>query len=83
MLAPILFSTCCYLALATQASFFVEFPTCVAENSAHAGSVILDRILSLDPGFIADNSALHVPFYDLSILLQSNRRVTKIATFIS
>ena len=28
--------------------FFAEFPTCVAENSAHAGSVILDCILSLD-----------------------------------
>ena len=60
-----------------------SFPTCVTENSAYAGSVILDRILSLDPGYIADNSALHVPFYDISILLQSNLRVTKIATFIS
>ena len=56
---------------------FAEFPTCVAENSAHAGSVILDCILSLDSGFIDDNSALHVPFCDLSTLLQSNPRVTK------
>ena len=56
---------------------FAEFPTCVAENSAHAGSVILDCILSLDSGFIDDNSALHVPFCDLSTLLQSNLRVTK------
>ena len=57
--------------------FFAEFPVCVAENSAHAGSVILDCILSLDSGFIDDNSALHVPFCDLSTLLQSNPRVTK------
>ena len=56
---------------------FTEFPTCVTENSAHAGSVILDCILSLDSGFIDDNSALHVPFCDLSTLLQSNPRVTK------
>ena len=35
---------------------FAEFPTCVAKNSAHAGSVILDCILSLDSGFIDDNS---------------------------
>ena len=56
---------------------FAEFPTCVTENSAHAGSVILDCILSLDSGFIVDNSALHVPFCDLSSLLQSNPRVTK------
>ena len=57
--------------------FFAEFPLCVAENSAHAGSVILDWILSLDSGFIDDNSALHVPFCDLSTLLQSNPRVKK------
>ena len=57
--------------------FFAEFPLCVAENSAHAGSVILDCILSLDSGFIDDNSALHVLFYDLSTLLQSNPRVPK------
>ena len=57
--------------------FFAEFPFCVAENSAHAGSVILDCILSLDSGFIDDNSALHVPFCDLSTLLQSNPRVKK------
>ena len=57
--------------------FFAEFPLCVAENSAHAGSVILDWILSLDSGFIDDNSALHVLFCDLSTLLQSNPRVTK------
>ena len=56
---------------------FAEFPTCVNENSAHAGSLILDCILSLDSGFIVDNSALHVPFCDLSTLLQSNPRVTK------
>ena len=56
---------------------FAEFPTCVAENSAHDGSVILDCILSLDSGFVDDNSALHVPFFDLSTLLQSNPRVTK------
>ena len=57
--------------------FFAEFPLCVAENSAHAGSVILDWILSLDSGFIDDNSALHVLFCDLSTLLQSNPRVPK------
>ena len=56
---------------------FAEFPTCVAENSAHAGSVILDSVLSLDSGFIDDNSASHVPFCDLCTLLQSNTRVTK------
>ena len=60
-----------------QVIFFAEFPVCVAENSAHAGSVILDCILSLDSGFIVDNSVLHVPFCDLSTLLQSNPRVTK------
>ena len=54
-----------------------KFPTCVTENSAHAGSVILDCILSLDSGFIVDNSALHVPFCDLPTLLKSNPRVTK------
>ena len=57
--------------------FFAEFPLCFAENSAHAGSVIMDWILSLDSGFIDDNSALHVLFCDLSTLLQSNPRVTK------
>ena len=62
---------------------FAEFPTCVAENSAHAGSVILDCILSLDSGFIDDNSALHVPFCDLSTLLQSNLRVTKMLLLIA
>ena len=56
---------------------FAEFLTCVAKNSAHAGSVILDCILSLDSGFIDDNSISHVPFWDLSTLLQSNLRVTK------
>ena len=38
---------------------FAEFPTCVAENSAHA---------PLDSGFIDDNSAFHVPFCNLSTL---------------
>ena len=57
--------------------FFAEFPVCVAENSAHAGSVILDCILPLDSGFIDDNSAFHVPFCDLSTRLQSNPGVTK------
>ena len=47
---------------------FAEFPTCVAENSAHA---------PLDSGFIDDNSAFHVPFCDLSTRLQSNPGVTK------
>ena len=56
---------------------FAEFPSCVAENSAHAGSVILDCTLSLKLGFIVDNSVLHVPFYDLSTLLQSHPTVTK------
>ena len=56
---------------------FAEFLTCVVKNSAHAGSVILDCILSLDSGFIDDNSISHVPFWDLSTLLQSNLRVTK------
>ena len=56
---------------------WAEFLTCVAENSAHASSVILDCILSLDSGFIDDNSALHVPFCNLSTLLHSNPRVTK------
>ena len=64
-------------------SIFAEFPTCVAENCAHAGSVILDCILSLDSGFIGDNSALHVPFCDLSSLLQSNLRVTKMLHLIA
>ena len=62
---------------------FAEFPTCVAENSAHAGSVILDCILSLDSGFIDDNSALHVPFCDLSTLLQSNPGVTKMSHLLA
>ena len=57
---------------------FTEFPSCVAENSAHAGSVILDCTLSLNLGFIVDNSVLHVPIYDLSTLLQSHPTVTKI-----
>ena len=35
-------------------SSFAGFPTCFAQNSAHAGSVILDCILSLDSGFIDD-----------------------------
>ena len=61
---------------------FAEFPTYVTENSAYSGSVILDCTLSLDSGFIVDNSALHVPFYDLSILFQSDLRVSKIVTFI-
>ena len=56
---------------------FAEFSSCIAENSAHAGSVILNHILSLDSGFIDDNSALHDLFCDLSTLLQSNLRVTK------
>ena len=56
---------------------FAEFPSWVAENSAHAGSVILDCILSLDSGFIDDNSALHVPFCNLSTPLHSNPRITK------
>ena len=60
-----------------QVIFFAEFPVCVAENSAHAGSVILDCILSLDSGITDDNSALHVPFCDLSTLFQSNLMVTK------
>ena len=56
---------------------FAEFLTCVAENSAHAGSVSLDCILPLDSGFIDDNSTFHVPFCDLSTRLQSNPGVTK------
>ena len=67
----------------TLCSIFAEFPICVTENSAHAGSVILDCILSLDSGFIFDNSASQVPFHDLSILFQSNPRVTKKFTYIS
>ena len=63
----------CYL-------LFAEFPTCVAENSAQAGSVILDCILSLDSG---SNSALHVPFCDLSIRLQSILRVTKMSHLLA
>ena len=62
---------------------FAEFPTCVTENSAHAGSVILDSILLLESGFFVDNSALLVPFCYLSILLRSNPRVTKNVTLIS
>ena len=46
---------------------FAEFPTCVTENSAHPGSVIVDCILLLDSGVNFDNSALHVLFHDLSI----------------
>ena len=38
--------------------FFAEFPSCVTEKPAYAGSVILDCMLSLDSGLIADNSAL-------------------------
>lgn len=60
-----------------MASSFAGFPTCFAQNSALAGSVILDCILSLDSGFIVDNSALHIPFCDLSTLLQSNLKVTR------
>ena len=37
-----------------MASSFAGFPTCFAQNSAHAGSVILDCMLSLDSGFIDD-----------------------------
>ena len=46
----------CALTNLTNLFSFAEFPTCVAKNSAHAGSVILDCILSLDSGFIDDNS---------------------------
>ena len=60
-----------------QVIFFAEFPLCVAENSAHAGSVILDCILSRDSGITDDNSELHVPFCDLSTLFQPNLMVTK------
>ena len=38
--------------------FFAEFPSCVTEKPAYAGSVILDCMLSLDSGLITDNSAL-------------------------
>ena len=62
---------------------FAEFPTCVAENSAHAGSVSLDCILPLDSGFINDNSAFHVPFCDLSTRLQSNPGVTKMLLLLA
>ena len=53
-------------------------PPSEPHDKMNAGSVILDCILSLDPGFIVDNSALRVPFYDLSILLQSNLRFQKL-----
>ena len=46
---------------------FAEFPTCVTENSAYPGSVIVDCILLLDSGVNVDNSAFHVLFHDLSI----------------
>ena len=40
------------LRLRREDTRFAEFPTCVTENSAHAGSIILDYILSLDLDFI-------------------------------
>ena len=40
------------LRLKREDTRFAEFPTCVTENSAHAGSIILDYILSLDLDFI-------------------------------
>ena len=40
------------LRLKREDTRFAEFPTCVTENSAHAGSIILDCILSLDLDFI-------------------------------
>ena len=49
-------------------AFCPEFPAYITENSTHAGSVFLDCMLSLDSGVIVDNSALHVPFYDPSLL---------------
>ena len=62
----------CSFTIQLEGPGFAEFPTSVAQNSAHACSVTLDCIFSLDSGFIDDNSALHVPFCDLSTLLQSN-----------
>ena len=53
-------------------------PPSEPHDKMNAGSVILDCILSLDPGFIVDNSALHVPFYDLTIIFQSNLRFQKL-----
>ena len=32
--------------------FFAEFPSCVTEKPAYAGSVILDCMLSLDSGLL-------------------------------
>ena len=47
---------------------FAEFPLTLLRIPPHAGSVILDCILSLYSGFIDDNLALHVPFCDPSTL---------------
>ena len=58
-------------------AFCPEFPAYITENSTHAGSVFLDCMLSLDSDVIVDNSALHVPFYDPSLLFH------KKTTFIS
>ena len=74
---PYTFQYLLLLGISNMSNFFAEFPICIAENSAHAGSVILNCILSLDSSFIDDNSALQVLFCDLSTLLQSNPWVTK------
>ena len=53
------------LRLKREDTRFAEFPTCVTENSAHAGSIILDFILSLDLDFIY--FLFH--FYFISIII--------------
>lgn len=60
--------------------FFAEFPSCVTEKPAYAGSVILDCMLSLDSGLITDYSGFVLrSIYSILILF----KVTKIATFFS
>ena len=60
---------------------FVEFPTCVTENSAHASSVIVDCILSVDSALLSTiphytiRSKIYIFYYNLIM-----HRVTKIVT---
>ena len=56
--APLIRCVKCIFHKVCKMYFFAEFPSCVTEKPAYAGSVILDCMLSLDSGLIADNSAL-------------------------
>ena len=55
---------------------FAKFPTCITENSAHAGSVILDCILSLIQTLLSTiqyytyHSTIYLFYYNLILGLQ-------------